>query len=209
MPELDRLLQAGSRYAHDDVTYVVEAHPLGDLSLPTGRLAAFDPGITDEDDEPFSITVAPGAYPVTAWVAVLEKEDREWQRRVAAVQLTIRDEPVATWELALVDGDDPADLEDGEFFGYAVETGGGAFADITVGQILARWDSEDFEEAFDPDDFPEAPVPGHFAQVVDEKSGANLIMVESGWGDGYYPTYVGLTESGDVACFVTDFLVVP
>ncbi|GLW28315.1 DUF4241 domain-containing protein [Actinoplanes regularis] len=209
MPDLDRLLRAGSRYVQDDVTYIVEPHPLGALTLPTGQLAAFDPGVTDEEDEPFSIALAPGAYPVTAWVAVLEKEEREWQRRVAALQLVVRDEPVASWELALVDSDDPGQLEDGEFFGYGVDTGAGAFADLSVSQILARWDSEDFEEVFDADEFPETPVPGHFGEVIDEDSGANLIMVESGWGDGYYPTYVGRTESGEPACFVTDFLVVP
>ncbi|MFI1996489.1 DUF4241 domain-containing protein [Actinoplanes sp. NPDC020271] len=209
MPDLDRLLQAGSRYVQDDVTYVVEPHPLGVLKLPTGRLAAFDPGVTDEEDEPFSVTLAPGDYRVTAWVTVLEKEDREWQRRVAALQLVVRDEPVVSWELALVDSDEPDQLEPGEFFGYGVDTGAGAFADLGVSRLLAEWDSEDFEEAFDPDEFPEEPVPGHFDQVVDEDSGANVIMVESGWGDGYYPTYVGRTESGEVAAFVTDFLVVP
>jgi hypothetical protein len=209
MPDLDRLLQAGSRYVQDDVTYIVEPHPLGALRLPTGQLAAFDPGVTDEDDEPFSVSVPPGAYQVTAWVTVLEKEDREWQRRVAALQLVVRAEPVTSWELALIDSDDVAVLEDGEFFGYAVDTGTGAFADLSVSKILAGWDSEDFEEAFDPDEFPEAPVPGHFDRVVAPNSGANLIMVESGWGDGYYPTYVGRTEAGEVACFVTDFLVVP
>ncbi len=121
----------------------------------------------------------------------------------------VRDEPVASWELALVDSDEPDQLEPGEFFGYGVDTGAGAFADLSVSRLLAEWDSEDFEEAFDPDEFPEEPVPGHFDQVVDEESGANVIMVESGWGDGYYPTYVGRTESGEVACFVTDFLVAP
>ena len=209
MPDLDRLLQAGSRYVQDDVIFLIEPHPLGDLTLPTGQLAAFDPGVTDEDDEPFSVTVPPGRYRAVGWVAVLEKEDREWQRRVAALQVVIRDEPVASWELALVDGDEPDTLDEGEFYGYGVDTGAGAFADLTVSRALARWDAEEFEEAFDPDEFPEEPVPGLFDRVIDERTGGNLIMVESGWGDGYYPTFIGRTESGEVACFVTDFLVVP
>ncbi|GIE55721.1 hypothetical protein BJY16_004277 [Actinoplanes octamycinicus] len=209
MPDLDRLLQAGARYLQDDVTYVVESHPLGDLTLPTGQLAAFDPGVTDEEDEPFSVTVAPGRYRMVGWVAVLEKEEREWQRRVAAVQLVIRDEPAVSWELALVDGDDPDALEEGEFYGYGVDTGAGAFADISVSRALARWDSEEFEETFDPEDFPDEPVPGLFDRVIDRRTGGNVIMVESGWGDGYYPTFIGRTATGEVASFVTDFLVLP
>ena len=33
----------------------------------------------------------------------------------------------------------------------------------------------------------------------------NVVMCRSGFGDGYYPTYVGLDAQGDVGCFVTDF----
>ncbi|AEV83937.1 hypothetical protein ACWT_2504 [Actinoplanes sp. SE50] len=209
MSDLDRLLEAGSRHVQDDVTYVVEPHPAGSLVLPTGQLAAFDPGVTDEDEEPFTVPVTPGTHPVTAWVAILEKEGREWQRRVAALQVTVRPGVVMSWELALVASDEPADLAPGEFFGYGVETGAGGFADLSVSRILAGWDTEEFEETFDPDEFPEEPIPGHFDHVIDPDTGANLIMAESGWGDGFYPTYVGRTADGEVACFVTDFLVVP
>ncbi|MDT5032034.1 MAG: hypothetical protein QOC94_2205 [Actinoplanes sp.] len=45
--------------------------------------------------------------------------------------------------------------------------------------------------------------------VVDELTGANIIQVSSGWGDGVYPTFVGYTAAGEVACFVTDFQVIP
>jgi hypothetical protein len=37
--------------------------------------------------------------------------------------------------------------------------------------------------------------------------GANLIAYHSGWGDGSYPTWIGRSTSGDVACFVTDMLL--
>lgn len=209
MLDLDRLLRAGARYPSDDVTFVVERHPLGDVVLPTGQVVGFDPGVADDVDQPFTATVPPGAYPAVAWIAALYKEDEEWQRRVAALQLVIRDEPVASWEPALVDGDDPGELGEDEYFGYGVDTGAGTLADITVSHVLADWDAEEFESAFDPEEFPEAPVPGLYDMVVDEPSGANLIMVESGWGDGFYPTFVGRTAEGEVACFLTDFMVIP
>jgi hypothetical protein len=56
---------------------------------------------------------------------------------------------VVRWEMALIATDDPKKLKDGEFFGYGVDAGMGAFADATsvdaikrVGAtdgLLARW----------------------------------------------------------------------
>lgn len=44
-------------------------------------------------------------------------------------------------------------------------------------------------------------------EVVDPDSGTNLIAFASGWGDGAYPTWIGRTADGEVACFVADMLV--
>jgi uncharacterized protein DUF4241 len=56
-------------------------------------------------------------YRLRAWVAVLHKDGAEWQRRVAALQLVIRDEPAARWEPALLAGQDASALDAGSFFG--------------------------------------------------------------------------------------------
>ncbi|RUL95083.1 DUF4241 domain-containing protein [Verrucosispora sp. FIM060022] len=53
------------------------------------------------------------------------------------------------------------------------------------------------------------PVVAQLAVVVEERTGANVYVVGSGWGDGVYATYIGRTAEGDMASFVTDFRVVP
>jgi hypothetical protein len=35
----------------------------------------------------------------------------------------------------------------------------------------------------------------------------NVIMFHTGYGDGIYPAYWGLSEEGDVCSFVIDFMV--
>ncbi len=207
-PDLDRLLTPGARYHEDPYEYVVEPQRLDDVVLPSGAVVACDP-LVFASTEPFAATVAPGRYRLVAWVAVLFKEGAEHQRRNAALQLVIRSEPVARWELALQPGQDPAELGDREFFGFAVDAGCGALADRAATAAIETWDEERVDEVFIPADYPRAPVPGLVPAVVDAATGANVVLVTSGWGDGVYPTFVGRTAGGAVASFVIDFRAVP
>jgi len=91
VPDLDQILNAGARYADKDAAYVIEPHLIGEVTFPTGQVVGCDP-LTLPDTTPFTVAVAPGRYPLRAWVAVLYRDDAEWDRRVAALQLIIRDE---------------------------------------------------------------------------------------------------------------------
>jgi hypothetical protein len=76
-------------------------------------------------------------------------------------------------------------------------------------RALATWDHHRLEDTYIPAELPRKPVPGAVAAITDATSGANVITVTSGWGDGVYPTFIGYTAGGDISSFVTDFLVVP
>jgi hypothetical protein len=210
-PDFERLLRAGAQFADEHASYVIECHPVADVVLPTGQVVGCDPLVCPED-EPFTVAVPPGRYPARAWVAVVAvqlKEEAESDRRVAALQLVVRDEPAARWEAALVGDQDPADLDDDSYFGYGVDAGVGTLADVAAVHAVAEWEYQDIEDVFLPAQLPLTPVPGHIPAVVDEITGANLVTVHSGWGDGYYGTWIGRNESGEVTTFVTDFMVVP
>lgn len=203
------MLTVGARFVRGDTTFVVEAHRLEDAVLPTGRVVACDPLVFADSAEPFTVTVPPGTYPLWAWVARLHREDDSLQRRVLARQLVVRDEPVARWEMALVEGDDPAELGEDGFFGYPVDAGTATLADLAAVRALAGWDYERLDEHYVSIQLPEEPVPGMASAVTDEATGANVVVTSSGWGDGRYPTFIGYTASNSVACYVTDFLVLP
>jgi hypothetical protein len=208
-PDLDRLLCAGSEYVDDPDTYRIERHQVTEVVLSSGHVVGCDPLVSATDTEPFTVTVTPGRYPLVAWVAVLLTDAAERDRRVAALQLVIRDEPVAEWTMALPAGNDLSSLGEDEFFGYPVDAGVGTLADVDALDALALWDDDETEDVFIPVDAPLAPVPGLVDAVTDDETGANVAIVYSGWGDGCYPTFVGYTASGEVAAFVTDFMVVP
>ncbi|MDN3025096.1 DUF4241 domain-containing protein [Streptomyces sp. S.PB5] len=207
------LFTQGSTFSYESgTTGVIHIADGGQLDLPTGHLVACDPFVYlgSGDIEPFTVTVAPGRYRVEAAVATLtrpdEPADARPHRRVAAARLVIREEPTVTWELALLPGQDPAELKDDEFFGYGVDAGTGCFYDAAAEQSFPETEEEEgpLWDAFENSDWSEGP---HL--VTSTRTGHTLAAFTSGWGDGLYPTWVGRTATGEVACFVTDFFVAP
>jgi hypothetical protein len=207
------LFTLGSTFSHSSgTTGVIHVADGGELDLPTGRVVACDPFVYlgTGDIEPFTVTVAPGRYRVEAAVATLtragEAPSDHPHRRVAAARLVIRDEPTVTWELALLPGQDPADLGDDEFYGYGVDAGTGCFYDAAAEQGFpeAQEDEGPLWDAFEDSDWSGGP---HL--IRSPGTGHTLAAFTSGWGDGAYPTWTGRGADGEVTCFVTDFLVAP
>lgn len=178
---------------------------MGSLVAPTGRIIACDP-LTALEPTPFAQRVAPGSYPVIASVAALVNGDQ----RVACVMLRLREAPVARWEMARLEGQEGVTLEEDEFFGYSVDAGVGCFMDAHAAAALdARYESdESYDEALiDAMEASRADGWEHANVMLDLASGVNLVMVESGWGDGIYASYWGYDAQGAPVCLVTDFSV--
>jgi hypothetical protein len=174
---------------------IIEVMDAGTLRMPSGRLVAKDPAWIKDRDQPFTVTVAPGEYPVR--LSVVRFADNQEHKRVAAAKLVIRDEPAQSWEMALLPGQDPRTLADTAFYGFGVDAGMGCFYDASATAAFARLDRGN--------------VLGHAitAPMSDLESGTNLIAYHSGWGDGAYPTWIGRAAGGDVVCFVADMLLMP
>ncbi|SHN47167.1 DUF4241 domain-containing protein [Cryptosporangium aurantiacum] len=196
-PDLDAVLQNGGRLrlAYEDATEdsIVELREAGELRMPTGRLVAADPYPLEFGNKPFTETVPPGSYPVI--ISYLPDSGT-----TAAARLVIRDEPVERWELALCAGQDTIALGDGEFYGFGVDTGTACFVDAAGADALPALLEPRWIEFHDREHGP--------TQTVDlGESGANVISWASGYGDGSYPTWIGRTKGGEIACFVADMLM--
>ena len=125
---------------------------------------------------------------------------------VAAARLIIRDEPATAWEMAVREGQDPSDLDDDSYFGYPVDGGMGCFADA---QTLHALHADDDGEWLETVALDVADRPAAVSVLTDSGEDGEPVLAafSTGCGDGYYPTWVGRTASGDIACFVTDFLL--
>ncbi|MEV7519974.1 DUF4241 domain-containing protein [Streptomyces sp. NPDC091371] len=211
-PDYSLHFTPGHTFSYESgVTGTMATVGVGELSLPTGRVVACDPFVYlgSGDVEPFTAQVPPGRYRVEAAIATLarpgEPAAARPHTRVAAARLVIRDVPAVTWEIALQEGQDPAELGEDEFYGYGVDAGTGCFYDPSA------------DGAFPGTEEEEGPVwaameaagDGPMMFLAEGRDGHNLAAFTSGWGDGAYPTWVGRDAAGEITCFLTDFFVVP
>jgi hypothetical protein len=197
----------------DHFTVELDAHS---LELPSGRVVASEPG--PPAAESFAQTVAPGRYPVVLLVVQYRSSDEPdadiVDERVGAVRLVIRDEPVVAWDPAILAGQSADDLADGEYFGYPVDGGTGCFADEENLERLYEDTEAVLDLSRDVADRPTSPTVLTASELADfddegeeDEDSPLLVAFTTGEGDGRYPTWIGRTADGDVACFVSDFFL--
>lgn len=206
-PDFDVMFTPGGRYQLEGGrTLVAAVEYAGELIVPTGRIAVADPMVCLHRSPDFSLVftapVPAGRYPVDLCTVTFEDASgAPVGHRNAAARLRITDAPVASWEMGLADGLDPARLGDNEFYGYPVDCGTGSFfdaalleTDLSDGRLAEQLSTRLSEQRW-----------RGAAEAADRTSAANVIAFMSGPGDGTYPTWLGRSNSGEVACFVTDF----
>lgn len=189
---------------------LIESFDAGKLHLSSGNIVACDPLITN-DKEAFKTTFPVGDFPIH-----IHKE-RE-SNCVAYVEVVFSEKEVKRWEMAVCEGQNIADLQGEEIFGYPVESGMGCLMDVeTQGllndleQLLYRRKGVDFMgiygEFFHEYFFDENGAIDQFALLKpnDEKP-HNLIAFETGLGEGFYASYIGFDEEDRPVKLVSEFI---
>jgi hypothetical protein len=203
--DFDSLYATGSRHAQDG-NHILLQEERGPLSLPGGRVVATEPGLVgrDVDQYAFAQTVPPGRYAVVLTIAEYRQsaapDAAVYDERVAAARILVRSEPAVTWEMAAPPGHRVDELGEDEFYGYPVDGGTGCFIDPANAPLLHEDEDTLLDLSMDIADRPTS-VTG-----LDGPDGEPVIAAfTTGWGDGRYPTWVGRTVDGEIACFLTDF----
>lgn len=206
----------------DDGPVELSTVSLGDLVLPTGRLVMADPFSTLRAVLDTFLQVPPGRYPVVVTLADLSSgHDGSHVREAYATLLLRRDTPELFRRMLLQneDGDIARHVEmspDGDFAGFPVDSGTACMVDAGAIQAWmpsdADWDNAALSDAprswasrLDASDHVReglANVP-----LAGAGNGENIVLMQSGWGDGVYPIVGGFDAGGRLVRIHVDFLV--
>ncbi len=198
----------------------IDVKILGELYLSTGKILACDPLVGLYDTPAYTRCVPPGRYPVVASVAFTEDAGN----RFAAVKLEFSPARAVNWEMALIPGQNAATLSNDDIFGFPVDAGLGCFCDAATQSLYNQWQEKYFEtypkgdmytDFLEPAFLQNADNPEDPNSVGDwlnfelpENPGHNIIMFNSGYGDGVYACYWGLAKDGEICSLVVDLGVV-
>ncbi|ROI00579.1 DUF4241 domain-containing protein [Chryseobacterium daecheongense] len=189
---------------------LLESFEVGKIYLSSGNLVACDPLITN-DMQPFSTPFPKGDFPV-----LLHKE-RE-SNCVAYAEIIFSNTEIADWKLATTEGQNTKDLAEGEIFGYPVESGMGCFMDTDTQNSLNELEKRlyhskgvDFmgiyEEFFHDYFFDENGAIDQYAFLKPAKEHPGTIFAfETGYGEGFYASYIGYDKNAAPVKVVTEFI---
>ncbi|HEX8244316.1 MAG TPA: DUF4241 domain-containing protein [Longimicrobium sp.] len=213
-------MRHGLRIEVNGDPYVLEVVDCGTLQAPHGQLVACDPFVTLEPENNLFIPIPPGTYPVYVTVADVSGVGDGSHLREAYATLVLRDAEEVTRRIVTPLPDDEItepEMDGDEYCGFPVDSGTACFVDggSLPGAMpaLDTW-SEIFDNGTPESWFSRMDDPGHIraglANIVLPRArhGENIILVHSGWGDGFFPVVGGYDAQGNLVRVHIDFMVV-
>ena len=167
----------------------------GNLNIPSGKIIATDP-LTLSNAVAFKEQFPIGEFPVELAMANINGNK---DRRVAFARIKFSDNPVKQWEFALLPGQLPISIKSTDRYGYGVDAGIGLFVDQIAQNSLDSILDQKWEEIFSE----EFEVYKNYA-FQNHKA----VFYSTGYGDGFYTTYIGRDSVGKISQLLTDFGIV-
>lgn len=189
---------------------LIESFDAGKIHLPTGRIVACDPLITN-DMKDFKIHFPQGEFPV------LIHKERD-SNCIAYAEIIFSNDEIIDWKIATTEDQNVEELKDEEIFGYPVESGMGCFMDFETQDDLNHLENtlfqrkgDDFrgiyEEFFHQHFFDKNGAIDQFAfmKPIAEKDGT-IFAFETGYGEGFYASYIGFGNENQPVKLITEFI---
>jgi hypothetical protein len=190
----------------DQRSYAISVHPIGSIPLPTGQLVACDPYLVQAAQPAFLQPVPAGDHPVLVAMATITDD----QRRTLAALVLLGTDPlpaVTSWQLGRTEEATGDPLAIGEFVGFPVDAGTGCFAGPAAIDDLLVAMAQDEGMLEDRLSTALELSPLEAAVASPQPGGPAVAAFRSGWGDGAYPTWIGLSADGRPVLAMTDFLL--
>jgi hypothetical protein len=171
---------------------------IGKIKINSGYIIACDPMHIDEYGIPFTQLFPTGEFPVQLSITKLEN-----QESIAFVRINFSDEPVQKWEFALQATQKPMPIGGEEMPGYSVDAGVGVFIDKDANKVFDKKTAENTDREL----FKEMEKHYHskWKYAMYNFGDNNLAAFSTGFGDGYYASYIGFDATGKPCRLLTDF----
>ena len=176
-------------------------HYAGHLALPSGSLVICEP-LYFHDQEPLKEKLPPGRYRVELAEATIYRGGKAVDRRNAFARIILAPGTAVEWREAGAFG------ADGGTGGYIDGKAMQALIDAGRAEAFSNELLEAFEPVYAAAERFETDPDGYHQYVELPVGEANLIAFSTGWGDGWYASYLGLDNSGAVVEVLTDLGVV-
>ncbi|AQX06882.1 hypothetical protein BAX97_04695 [Elizabethkingia meningoseptica] len=194
---------------------------MGEVTFPTGNILVRDPLVyLHQEESPYFTTVPTGTFPVTTLVAEVDED----HYRYVATRIKFTENKAVSHTEALIGNEDLDSLENGEYFGFNVDAGLATIVDTKTRDLYCnfvnQWEKENPEgniyDNFFAQEFKNSYERNPEYQRTDgdwinfRLPGSNLSipMIQTGFGDGVYPVYLGYDENGNICELVVQYIAV-
>ncbi|MBQ8569705.1 MAG: DUF4241 domain-containing protein [Oscillospiraceae bacterium] len=192
----------------------VSAADIAEITVTSGHLTALDCfyyAFEGNENIPYYTESVPnGSYKVTASIS---------DNGIAAALVSFTDKEPSYFRMALYEGQDSSQLEEGSYYGFGVDAGLAVIGDPKA--VTAYLDYQDKFHESDPsaefytDHLEEMIEAGYekypginvdFIDYIVPGTEQHIAIMESGWGDGVYPVYFGYDENEQLCCAVAQYI---
>lgn len=197
----------------------VDTLDIGEINLPTGEILACDPLVELGEARTYIQKTPIGKFPVKICVVPSES----YGDRYACVKVEFNKNKPVVYELAVTGNEEEMnEAGEDEYYGFGVDAGMGCVADKKSQDEYSKyWKKleeegnadnpyDDIFEELLEESFKKFPKYqrdcGDWADFIIPDTDLNIPVFASGWGDGYYPSYFGYDEKGELCGFYIHFI---
>lgn len=189
---------------------LIETLEAGKIHIASRNLVACDP-LTTSDMSAFDASFPIGEFPVLVHV---EKESN----CIAYVEIVFKEAKAAVWKMATTKEQNIQDLQDEEIFGYPGASGMGCLMDMEAQKNLQLLEQKIFdekgesfsgiyEEFFRPYFLDTEGAANQYAFLKpNEVSKSTIFAFETGYGDGFYASYIAFDEENKPVKLLSEFI---
>lgn len=199
-------------------TLSIDQMVIGKVNIPTGKLLVCDPLVAISESSPTLYDMAPkGKFDLEICVV----KGGEYGDRYATARIRFNEHKAVSFRDALFGNEDFENVEPGAYFGFDVSAGMACICDSqTRDAYLAyekEWSSKNDSNIYDgllaklfADNAKKNPnyqrQGGDWLDFAIPNSDQNIIMFQSGFGDGGYPIYWGYDEQNKICQIIVQFI---